>query len=480
MSAALIMFIAAFGPLLAAFDDRGSDDTDDMEGGETPPEGDTLAGGDATADLLEGTAGNDLIDGLGGADTLSGGDGADTVQGGAGFDILSGGLGDDVVSGGADADLVSGNEGADTLYGGTEAAPRDASEDTLDGGDGDDVLFLAAGDAGTGGTGADSFQLTEGENGQAIVTDFDPAEDALVVNVAAGEEVSVDGQEVTSAGVVVNLTSGASFLLQGLTEEISAETVSIVQAAADESDVQEPGEEPGDQPAEQPGAALDQTLTGSDMLGDSLTGGAGNDTLSGLGMSDTLSGGAGDDLLSGGPDNDTLDGGAGLDTLVGGSGGDLLEGAEGADELDGGAGGDLLDGGDGTDSLNGGTGADTLFGGAGDDSLTGGVSDEAVDTLDGGAGADLFALGDGDIATGGDGADVFGLSGDAQVRVRVTDFDPAFDSVLVTGTDPELNVTGQTLSEDGVDVQLSNGTVIVLEGLTAEIAPDLIVFQITP
>ena len=62
-----------------------------------------------------------------------------------------------------------------------------------------------------------------------------------------------------------------------------------------------------------------------------MTGGAGNDTITGEGSNNVLSGGAG---------NDSLDGRAGNDTLIGGAGNDTLNGGVGADTMIGGAGND--------------------------------------------------------------------------------------------------------------------------------------------
>ncbi len=57
---------------------------------------------------------------------------------------------------------------------------------------------------------------------------------------------------------------------------------------------------------------------------DTLRGDAGNDILYGQGGTDTLEGGDGNDILYGGTGNDTLQGGKGNDTLVGGSGDDIF------------------------------------------------------------------------------------------------------------------------------------------------------------
>ena len=66
-----------------------------------------------------------------------------------------------------------------------------------------------------------------------------------------------------------------------------------------------------------------------------LTGGAGNDTLTGdaidAGSYDKLFGLAGNDILSGLAGNDSLDGGAGNDALTGGAGKDTLTGGAGND-----------------------------------------------------------------------------------------------------------------------------------------------------
>jgi Ca2+-binding RTX toxin-like protein len=95
-----------------------------------------------------------------------------------------------------------------------------------------------------------------------------------------------------------------------------------------------------------------------------------------------VSGGPGDDQLTGSNDMDVLNGEAGNDSLDGRAGGfvlargpirpDLLSGGYGDDRLRGGAGPDVVDGGVGDDVLEGGTDDDFLDGGLGADVLTGG------------------------------------------------------------------------------------------------------------
>jgi Ca2+-binding RTX toxin-like protein len=177
---------------------------------------------------------------------------------------------------------------------------------------------------------------------------------------------------------------------------------------------------------------------------DVLVGGAGDDTIYGLGGADKLTGNGGDDVLAGNAGNDTLQGGEGDDYLLGGAGNDTLEGGNGVDwaayedatsgvtvnlaltaaqntggggtdkltsieNLYGSAFNDVLTGdantnnlaGDaGNDTLSGAAGDDNLFGGAGHDSLLGGQGDDYIqggagnDTIDGGAGSDWAAYDD--------------------------------------------------------------------------------------
>jgi Ca2+-binding RTX toxin-like protein len=165
----------------------GGDGADYLDGGA----GDDTVFGDDGADTLIGGGGNDVlfagagddaVQGGAGNDDLFGGEGADTVDGGAGDDTLDGGLGDDLVIGGNGADEVFGDAGNDTLWGSSEGG-RDSHVDYLSGGAGDDVLMLGLGDYGHGGTGADQFVLTEYGAGDGVVkiTDFDPAEDYLII-----------------------------------------------------------------------------------------------------------------------------------------------------------------------------------------------------------------------------------------------------------------------------------------------------------
>lgn len=121
------------------------------------------------------------------------------------------------------------------------------------------------------------------------------------------------------------------------------------------------------------------TLTDTQLLG------IGTDTLVGI-ESASLTGGAGNNTLTAtafsGAGTVTLSGGGGNDTLLGSSSRvNVLNGDEGDDSLRGGSLKDTLFGGAGNDSLSGMADADKLYGEDGNDTLLGGT---ANDTLDGG------------------------------------------------------------------------------------------------
>ncbi|WP_137177524.1 Ig-like domain-containing protein [Roseomonas sp. AR75] len=154
---------------------------------------------------------------------------------------------------------------------------------------------------------------------------------------------------------------------------------------------------------ERPTGDADRMLGGAGP--DSLAGLGGNDVLVGEDGADSLSGDAGFDVLRGGAQDDSLDGGSGGDALFGDAGDDLLRGGTDDDRLQGGAGADSLQGGQGEDLLLGGADDDRLDGGEGNDTLLG---EAGVDSLAGDGGDDMLLGGLGaDSLRGGEGADLF-------------------------------------------------------------------------
>ncbi len=158
------------------------------------------------------------------------------------------------------------------------------------------------------------------------------------------------------------------------------------------------------------------------LVGVSIYGNGGDDTICGSDHDDFIAGGGGNDTIHGGPGNDAIDGGAKDDDLWGGPGNDIIFGGVGASPASGvgcelrtsagriylakgGSGDDLIDGGEGDDCINAGSGEDVLMGGPGNDTLIGG---NHADILYGGPGNDYLDGGwHTDECYGGGGTDTF-------------------------------------------------------------------------
>ncbi|QEG01099.1 Bifunctional hemolysin/adenylate cyclase precursor [Stieleria maiorica] len=104
-----------------------------------------------------------------------------------------------------------------------------------------------------------------------------------------------------------------------------------------------------------PDRNVGDTVIGSDMddflVGTSVAGGKGEDTIRGTGTGGTLDGGAENDVIVGSDGDETLFGGPGEDTLNGGGGADSILGGDDNDELISGYGDILVSGGGGEDEL---------------------------------------------------------------------------------------------------------------------------------
>ncbi|MBP6014326.1 MAG: AHH domain-containing protein [Alphaproteobacteria bacterium] len=390
-----------------------------------------LTGSDGNDSLTGDTGANALTGGLGN-DTLNGGDGDDTLNGGAGTDTLDGGIGNDTLIGGAAADVLTGGSGNDTVSYSTSAGGvtaslatntgtvGDASGDTfsgienLTGGSGSDTL---AGDGNAnvliGGAGADAFTgnggidtvsyvtatagitvsmtATAGSAGDALNDTFNTVEN--VTGSGFDDSITGDGNANTLDGGAGNDTltgaAGADALIGGSgidTANYAAASVAIV-ANLTTGVGTGTGDSNGD------------TYNGIE----NLTGGTGNDTLTGDANANVLNGGAGTDGLVGNDGDDTLIGGAAGDSLNGGNGIDTVSYSTSTAAVTaslttntgtvGDASGDTftavenLTGGSANDTLTGNTGVNVLIGGAGNDTLDGGGGN---DTLIGGAGSDAF------------------------------------------------------------------------------------------
>lgn len=185
---------------------------------------DNILGNDGE-DSLFGNAGNDFIDAGNGNDVVYGGKGNDGILGGSGNDSLYGNKGADVVLGGDGNDLVFGGKGDDSLGGdavddsifgqlGNDYLLGGSGNDVVNGGEGNDTIAgidpiaLTPGsgefDTLTGGAGNDRFLLGDSDkvyysgDGNAVISDFNSAEDAIVLSgVKDNYSLSVSGN-VTS------------------------------------------------------------------------------------------------------------------------------------------------------------------------------------------------------------------------------------------------------------------------------------------
>jgi hypothetical protein len=99
-----------------------------------------------------------------------------------------------------------------------------------------------------------------------------------------------------------------------------------------------------------------ETITGSRVAANTISGTDGPNTITGWNQNDVFAGNGGDDRLETGWGNDQLDGGAGNDTLIGFSGDDTLIGGAGTDSFDGdgsGAFGQIISGNDRIEARDG-------------------------------------------------------------------------------------------------------------------------------
>ncbi|HEX5803783.1 MAG TPA: calcium-binding protein, partial [Azospira sp.] len=217
---------------------------------------------------------------------------AATLFGGAGNDTLGGGSGADKLYGQADNDTLMGRGGSDLLFGGS-------GDDVLVGGDGNDMLYGEDGNDRLVWNQGDDSDLFEGGAGS----------DTAEVNGGNGNEVFA----LTANGTRVRFdrVDPAPFALDiGSTEQV----VVNMNGGDDQ---------------------FSATGNLAVLIGVSVDGGAGNDTILGSNGADTLLGGDGNDFVDGNQGNDTIALGAG-DDVVGWDPGD------GSDTVDGGVGNDTL------------------------------------------------------------------------------------------------------------------------------------------
>lgn len=378
--------------------------------------------------------------------------------------VIEGGPGDDHLNGATNVGTAMfGNNqgidgpGADVLIGGARGDQLSGSggNDVLQGGPGDDSL--------TGGTENDVME--GGEGGDSFIEDS-VANGADAMSGGAGNDSVIYGAR--AAPVSVSGDDQANDGEAGEADNVGSDIETISGGSGDDVLTGGPGP---------------NTLFGNDGA-DVVDGGAGRDSVSGGNGNDVVTGGPDDDRVSGDGGSDTADGGEGDDTLVasdsepmpdtlnGGAGTDLADYGSDADpvtvSLDGVADDGLAGEGDNVmpdvEDVNGGGGADVLVGNASANALRGGSGADTLDGLDGADGLDGGA-GD-DTLDGGVDRDSLGGGGGAD-RLRTRDSGP--DEVSCGGgpdvviadlnddpqADCELTSTGIVIGPGSVSVKKS-------------------------
>ena len=436
--------------------------------------GDTLINienliGSAYGDILVGDAKDNRLDGGAGDDTLTGGAGADTLVGGEDSDTASyvtsttgiaASLTASVVDQTGDAtgdsfssvENLAGSNFADTLIG-------DTAENTLSGGTGNDVLEgLGGADVLDGGANNDTASYI---HATAVVA-------SLTASFTAGAEVIASGDAEGDSYVSIENLQGSAFadtlIGDSSVNSISGEAGDDIIEGFGGGDRLDGGDDNDTASYAHATTGVTASLTDTTLLvgpavtqagdadGDTfvgienLTGSDFADTLIGDSSVNSLSGGAGDDVLEGIGGGDSYDGGEDGEGVTsnntvsyahaadagGGVGvtasllapssnlGDAasdsytniqnLVGSEFDDTLTGDANNNILTGGAGNDTLTGGAGTDTLYGGLGNDTL---IDDGVgIAKLYGGGGADIFTITSADIN-----ADVIDGGGKSALRL---------------------------------------------------------------
>lgn len=271
-----------------------------------------------------------------------------TRKGGAGDDTLEGGNGHDLIYGYSSRDVLIGRGGDDSLYGGD-------GNDTIIGDRGNKVVL--------GGDGRDTVVFLQNTN---ISVDLNKT---VTQNTGLGFWTIRQVENVVSAG-------GA--------DVIWGNGVKNVIRSQGGNDIIRPG---GGNDAVYSGFGNDiiHHTSGADII----DGGAGTDTLvlrslisvnlslrtgqnaHGLSITDVenIVASSGDDFVAGDANNNAIFGERGDDGLFGFGGDDRIYGGANRDRLYGGTGHDQLDGGSGDDQLYGSLGSDQLTGGIGNDTF---------------------------------------------------------------------------------------------------------------
>lgn len=250
------------------------------------------AGIDADIGVFAGGGASHVVTGDSSNDTLFGDSDADTISGGAGNDILVGFLGDDTINGGDDDDAVfelagPAGDGADTIDGGSNSMAGFDDLTIIDAfADDDDVVTVVYN--GTLITSLDGGMVSNMERVTAAVDNgfFNPGLGLFGGGDAGSDTLSYAGS-TASVSVDLGLGTASGFVANTILSALFG---------------------------------INFAIQGFE----NVTGGSGDDTLTGDGNANVLSGGDG---------FDTINGGAGADVLTGGQFGDTINTGAADDDL---------------------------------------------------------------------------------------------------------------------------------------------------
>lgn len=342
----------------------------------------TSSGSSTMADDIKGGAGNDSLSGGSGNDTLDGGLGTDIMGGGTGFEDTVEYGSHDFFGNGRFEDLsVSIGDGPND--GSLRDGPVDARDDVLAdvenliGGSGDDLLIgdpdsneirgVGGDDHIRGGIGTDLLNGGDGEDLLRGEDDSDTLEGESGDDVLKGGEIN----DILEGGFGADLLNGGPNFLAGDTATYVFRTESLTVTI---------GAGSGDDGGPSDGISGERDTVRGTI--ENITGGDGNDVLTGSEVANTFMGGDGADVLTGLAGIDTMsydDHLAAVAVVIDGTpnDGSAADGPSGArdlvktdiENLIGSDFADSLKGSGLANVIEGGLGADSLFGVNGDDDL---------------------------------------------------------------------------------------------------------------
>ncbi|SDC09102.1 matrixin family metalloprotease [Acinetobacter boissieri] len=254
--------------------------------------------------ILEGNEGNDHIEGGKGKDRIDGGTGNDYIQGHDGENELKGGEGNDYLVGGKDIDILEGNKGTNVL----------------DGKEGEDTY---------------RFKFTDLSTATTLITDQDGT-------------LEIDGKPIEVGNYDEDISAWRSadgqFILNQLEGDGSNKTIVIFKAGDLKNSIflnhWKTNGDFGLSFSKRPTIKNNPQESSSGSSGNhiikqagDISGGDGNDLISGTGGKANLYGGAGNDFILATESDDYISGGIGDDYIWGGKGEDEIYGGDGDDVI---------------------------------------------------------------------------------------------------------------------------------------------------